>query len=88
MFWRTHLEVRLQNIFNNNNFYLISGSFGNTDSVSQKTVACVILCSCLKSFPENEFIVDEQVESDAPKTALRYTPAIPGPTSANMYKDK
>ena len=43
---------------------------------------------CLKSFPENEFIVDEHVESDAPKTALIYTPAIPGPTSANMYNDK
>ena len=25
----------------------------------------------LKSIPENELIVDEQVESDAPKTALR-----------------
>ena len=25
----------------------------------------------LKSFPENELIVDEHVESDAPKTALR-----------------
>ena len=64
----THLEVWLQYVFYNNNFKSIS-SLVNEFSKNQ------ILYFWTKnddfeSFPENELIVDEQVESDAPKTAL------------------